>query len=136
MGERRDHRNTRTPTVSSSAEDVTLPPVIRKAIFIAPELLDSMAMANDFTDDPLMADICKRFMFWQENTRVFHEGYNTEIISDCVFAAVSRILAKYPDSEVGRHPTSSVATFVTHSCTILVTSRGNTPRNPFAHVAK
>ncbi len=39
-------KNTRTPTLSSSAEDVTLPPVIRKAMFIAPELLDSMAMAN------------------------------------------------------------------------------------------
>ncbi len=57
--------------VSPGVEDLLLASVIKKSMFVAPELFDSISV-HDFTNDHLMADLSERFVFRQKHTRVFH----------------------------------------------------------------
>ncbi|TFK92013.1 hypothetical protein K466DRAFT_659643 [Polyporus arcularius HHB13444] len=91
----------------SSLKAKQVPPpatVIRGSMLVAPEVLRSMSRANDFRNDPPMADLCRRVRFWQEYAKEPYHGYNPQVIPECVYTAVNRILMKYPDRSVGIIP--------------------------------
>ncbi|RDX57249.1 hypothetical protein OH76DRAFT_25125 [Lentinus brumalis] len=59
------------PMVSPGVEDLLLASVIKKSMFVVPELFDGISV-HDFTNDHLMADLSEHFVFWQKHTRVLH----------------------------------------------------------------
>ncbi|KAI0714014.1 hypothetical protein C8T65DRAFT_738912 [Cerioporus squamosus] len=68
---------------------------------IAPKVLKNLA--EDHTHDPAVIDLCEQFMFRKEHVRPYkmkYLPYNPQLISDCIFTAVKRIVAAYPERDV------------------------------------
>ncbi|TFK83811.1 hypothetical protein K466DRAFT_665572 [Polyporus arcularius HHB13444] len=87
---------------SSRFEDIiSAANITRLVMEVAPEVLQSLA--EGYTDDPAMKDLCERFMFFKDHLRSYtmqYPSYHTQLVSDCMFTAVKRIMAKYPERDV------------------------------------